>query len=103
MEIHIQEGATPKVCNTPATVPLHWQQRVYDDLLRDEALGVIEKVPSGVPVTWCHRMVVTRKHDGTPRRTVDLSPLDSSAPGKPSLQRPPSTLHVESLATHGNQ
>ena len=76
MEIHIQEGATPKVCNTPATVPLHWQQRVYDDLLRDEALGVIEKVPPGVPVTWCHRMVVTRKHDGTPRRTVDLSPLN---------------------------
>ena len=76
MEIHIDENATPKVCNTPATVPLHWQQRVYEDLLRDEALGVIERVPIGVPVTWCHRMVVTRKHDGTPRRTVDLSPLN---------------------------
>ena len=76
MEIHIQEGAKPKVCNTPATVPLHWQQRVHDDLIRDEALGVIERVPAGVPVTWCHRMVVTRKHDGTPRRTVDLSPLN---------------------------
>jgi len=76
MEIHIEESATPKICNKPAPVPLHWQQRVYDDLLRDEALGVIERVPSGVPVTWCHRMVVTRKHDGTPRRTVDLSPLN---------------------------
>ena len=76
MEVHIDESASPKVCNTPATVPLHWQQRVYDDLLRDEALGVIERVPIGVPVTWCHRMVVTRKHDGTPRRTVDLSPLN---------------------------
>ena len=76
MEIHIDESATPKVCHTPATVPLHWQQRVYEDLLRDEALGVIERVPIGVPVTWCHRMVVTRKHDGTPRRTVDLSPLN---------------------------
>ena len=30
----------------------------------------------GEPVEWCHRMVVTRKHDGTPRRTVDLSPLN---------------------------
>ena len=27
-------------------------------------------------VTWCHRMVVTRKHDGSPRRTVDLSHLN---------------------------
>ena len=76
MEIHIDKDATPKVCHTPATVPLHWQKQVYDDLLRDEALGVIERVPLGTPVTWCHRMVVTRKHDGTPRRTVDLSPLN---------------------------
>ena len=76
MEIHIDESATPKACNKPAPVPLHWQQRVYEDLLRDEALGVIERVPHGVPVTWCHKMVVTRKHDGTPRRTVDLSPLN---------------------------
>ena len=76
MEIHIDESATPKVCNKPAPVPVHWQQRVYEDLVRDEALGVIERVPPGVPVTWCHRMVVTRKHDGTPRRTVDLLPLN---------------------------
>ena len=39
-------------------------------------LSVIERVPYGEPVTWCHRMVVTRKHDGSPRRTVDLSPLN---------------------------
>ena len=76
MEIHLDKLATPKVCHKPASVPLHWQQRVYEDLVRDEALGVIERVPNGVPVTWCHRMVVTRKHDGTPRRTVDLSPLN---------------------------
>ena len=76
MEIHIDENAIPKVCHTPATVPLHWQKRVYDDLLRDEALGVLERVPTGVPVTLCHRMVVTRKHNGTPRRTVDLTPLN---------------------------
>ena len=76
MAIHIDDSAEPKVCHKPAPVPLHWQQRVYEDLVRDEALGVIERVPDGVPVTWCHRMVVTRKHDGTPRRTVDLSPLN---------------------------
>ena len=76
VEIHVYPTATPKACHTPANVPLHWQQRVYDDLLRDEALGVTERVPYGEPVTWCHRMVITRKYDGSPRRTVDLSPLN---------------------------
>ena len=76
VEIHLDENATPKAVHTPALVPVHWQERVHADLLRDEALGVIEKVPYGQPVSWCHRMVVTRKHDGTPRRTVDLSPLN---------------------------
>ncbi len=66
----------PKSVSHPATVPLHWQQKVHEDLLRDEALGVIERVPYGEPVAWCHRMVITRKHDGSPRRTVDLSPLN---------------------------
>ena len=44
------------------------------DLLQDEPLGVIEMVPYGEPARWCHRMIITRKHDGFPRRTVDLSP-----------------------------
>ena len=76
IEIHVSEAARPKACHTAATVALHWQEQVHKDLIRDEALGVIEKVPYGEPVEWCHRMVVTRKHDGTPRRTVDLSPLN---------------------------
>ncbi len=76
IEIHVDESATPKAYHTAAPIPLHWQEQVKKDLLRDEALGVIEKVPYGEPVTWCHRMVVTRKHDGSPRRTVDLSPLN---------------------------
>ena len=74
--ILVDKNATPKACYTPAHIPLHWQQRVYDDIKRDEALGVLEKVPYGKEVTWCHRLVVTRKHDGSPRRTVDLSPLN---------------------------
>ena len=76
VEIHLEPSALPKACHTPADITLHWQQKVYDDLVRDEALGVVERVPYGEPVTWCHRMVVTRKHDGSPRRTVDLSPLN---------------------------
>ncbi len=76
VEIHMDPNAKPKVCHTPAPIPLHWQQQVKEDIQRDEALGIIEKVPYGEPVTWCHRMVVTRKHNGNPRRTVDLSPLN---------------------------
>lgn len=76
VEIHIDKDATPIAVHKAAPVPIHWQDKVHSDLLRDEALGVIEKVPYGEAVKWCHRMVVTRKHDGTPRRTVDLSPLN---------------------------
>ena len=79
VEIHIDPSATPKACHTAAKIPLHWQERVHHDLLRDEALGVIECVPYGEPVRWCHRMVITRKHDGSPRRTVDLSPSTNFA------------------------
>jgi len=40
---------------------------------------VIEKVPVGEPVTWCHRMVICAKKDGTPRRTVDFQALNANA------------------------
>ena len=76
IKIHVDESAKPKACHTAAAIPLHWQDKVHSDLLRDEALGVIEKVPYGKPVEWCHRMVITRKNDGSPCRTVDLSPLN---------------------------
>ena len=76
IEMHLDPSAVPRVCHTPANIPLHWQDKVKADLERDVILGVIERVPYGEHVTWCHRMVVTRKHDGTPCRTVDLSPLN---------------------------
>ena len=33
-------------------------------------------MPYDEPTRWCFRMGVCRKHDGSPRRTVDLSPLN---------------------------
>lgn len=33
----------------------------------------------GTPVTWCQRMVIAAKKDGTPRRTVDFQPLNKVA------------------------
>ena len=76
VEIHLEDGVIPRAVHTAAPVPIHWQEQVLSDLKRDEALGVIERIPYGEPVSWCHRMVVTRKHNGTPSRTVDLSPLN---------------------------
>ena len=76
MEIHINEDATPYACHTARKVPIHWDAQVHKDILRDVAIDVLEWVPHGEPVTWCHPMVVTRKHDGGPRRTVDLSKLN---------------------------
>ena len=89
VEIHVDPAAPPKACHTPTPVPLHWQQRVYDDLLCDEALGVIERVPYGEPTTWCHHMVITRKHDGSPSRTVDLSPLNKFCKRETFAMEPP--------------
>lgn len=76
VEIHMRDDAIPVARHKAIPVPLHWQEQVHKDLLRDESLGVIERVPIGEPVEWCHHMVITRKPDGTPRRTVDLSPLN---------------------------
>ena len=76
IKIQIDKDANPKAFHTPAIIPIHWQEKVHSDLFRDVDLGVIEPVPCGEPVSWCHRMVITKKQDGSPRRTVDLSPLN---------------------------
>ena len=74
LEIHLREDATPKKISTPAAIPLHWQNQVKRDLDNDVNMGVIEPVCE--PSEWCQRMVCVRKPDGTPRRTVDLQPLN---------------------------
>ena len=71
-----QEDSKPVRVFTPAPVALHWQEKVKADLDRDVDLGVLERVPYGEVTEWCSRMVVTRKSDGAPRRSVDLSQLN---------------------------
>ena len=73
VEIHLEDGGIPRAVHTAAAEVIHWPEQVLSDLNRDEALGVIERILYGEPVYWCHCMVVTRKHNGTSRRTVDLS------------------------------
>ena len=58
MEIHTKPGAIPLVVHKPAAVPLHWRSAVKAGIDADVARGVLEKVPPGVPDTWCTRMVL---------------------------------------------
>jgi len=76
IQIHVDPHATPVKLTKPAPVALHWQKQVEEDLERDIALGVLERVPLGEPTTWCFRMLVTRKDNGSPRRTIDISPMN---------------------------
>ena len=76
VKIHMQDNVKPVASHTPIPIPLHWHKKVKAGLDRDEAIGVIERVPSGTPTTWCHRMVVVPKKDNSPRRTVNFQPLN---------------------------
>lgn len=78
IRIHIDPNATPVAVKQAATVPIHWREKVKDQLDQDVALRIIEPVPIGTPTTWQARMHVVAKHDGEPRRTVDLRALNSN-------------------------
>lgn len=79
MHLMIDTDATPFATHKPIPIPIHWQENIYADITRDVNLGVLEPVPVGTPVTWCHKMVVVAKKSGKPRRTVDLQPLNKYA------------------------
>ncbi|KAK3752546.1 hypothetical protein QZH41_003484, partial [Actinostola sp. cb2023] len=79
MRLMVDPDAEPVAHHTPVPVPLHWQADVKAGLDHDISLGVLEPVPVGEPVTWCHRMVVCAKKNGKPRRTVDFQALNRHA------------------------
>ena len=110
MEIRVDPTARPVVTRRSPNVPVHWQDDVAAQLKRDEALGVIERVPANTPVTWLHNMVLTPKADGTPRRTVDLQPLNRHSvrethhtvpPAKQARAIPPGTFKTVTDAWNG--
>ena len=61
LRLMLDEDATPVAHHTPIPVAIHWQDEVKAGLDQDVRLGVLEKVPIGTPVTWCHRMVICAK------------------------------------------
>ena len=80
LRLHIDPKAKPVAIRTPSQVPLHWKQAVKEGLARDERLGVIERVKENTPLSWCSRMVITAKADGSPRRVVDFKEVNKACP-----------------------
>ena len=72
-------------------VPNHWVDKVKADFEFNVALGVIERVPVNTPVSWCSRMHVVGKKDGSCRRTVDLRPLNKVTAAQTHLIQSPIT------------
>ena len=79
MGLMISSDPKPVAYHSPIPVPVHWQEKVKAGLDQDVQLGVIEPVPVGTPVTWCHRMVVCAKKSGKLCRTVDFQSLNRHA------------------------
>ena len=76
LRLNVDKDAKPVACHKIQPIPLHWQEKVHRDLVRDVNLGVLEKLPTNTPTTWLSRMVLTAKSNGDPRRTVDYQPLN---------------------------
>ena len=89
LKLHVDPDAKPKAVHVPSAVPLHWEKQIEEQLLEDVRMGVLERVPHGFPTKWCHRMVVTRKPNGKPRRTVDMSALNKVSLRETHHVKPP--------------
>ena len=68
---------------------------------RDVPLGVLEPVPVGEPVTWCHRMVICAKKNGQPRRTIGFLSLNPHATRETHHTQSP--FHQAKSVPHGKK
>ena len=101
MKLMVNPDAKPVARHSPVPVHLHWRDAVKEGLDRDVRLGIIEPVPIGEPVTWCHRMVICAEKDGTPRHTVDFQPLNAHATRE--THHTPSPFHQARSVPHGKK
>ena len=99
MRLMIDSNADPVAFQSPVPIALHWQDEVKAGLDQDVRLGVLEPVPVGTPVTWCHRMVICAKKTGNPTRTVDFQPLNAHATREMHLIQTP--FHQARSVPHG--
>ena len=74
--ISLKPYSKPYALTTPRNVPLPLREKVREELVRMESLGVITKVE--YPSEWCCGMVIVPKKDNTVRICVDLKPLNEN-------------------------
>ena len=92
MRLMVDHSAQPVAHHQAIPVPLHWCDDVKAGLERDVQLGVLEPVPIGEPVTWCHRMVVSA--------VLWISRPSTYTPlGRPTISSLHSIRHALSLPT----
>ena len=101
MRLMIDPKAKPTAYHSPIPIPIHWQDDVKAGLDRDVRLGVLEPVPVGEPVTWCHRMVICAKNNGQPRRTIDFQSLNRHATRETHHTQSP--FHQATSVPHGKK
>ena len=88
--IHLRhDHIVPKPAYWPATVADNWADEVKKAIDRDVELEILKKVPFNEPTTWCARMVVVKKKDGRPRRTVDFQQLNAQCVREPNYSQSP--------------
>ncbi|UYV81614.1 hypothetical protein LAZ67_20001709 [Cordylochernes scorpioides] len=77
MSIELVKDAVPCKRYRAYNVPFHWRDPVKTQLDTMLAKGIIEQVPVGEAIDWCHPMVVVpKKGSSEPRVTVDLTGLN---------------------------
>ena len=79
IRLFVDLNAKPHAVHTPAQVSVHLREKVKRQLDEDVRLEGIERVPRNTTVTWCDRLVIATKHDGSPRRTVDFQALNAAS------------------------
>jgi hypothetical protein len=77
ISIQLVADARPVAANTASTIPFHLRDEVKAQLEVDVRLGVIERVPIGVPTIWQARMHAVIRPNSEPRRTVNLRQLNT--------------------------
>ena len=101
MKLMVDPDAEPVAHYTPVPVPIHWRDAVKAGLDHDVQLSVIEPVPVGEHVTWCHMMVICAKKNGKPRRTVDFQAHNTHATRE--THHMPSPFHQARSVPHGKK
>lgn len=77
MKIELVPGAIPCKKYKAHTVPFHWRSQVKEQIDSMVSKKIIEAVPVGEAIDWCHPMVVVaKKNSAETRITVDLTSLN---------------------------